>query len=185
MRLKNYDYAQTGAYFVTICSQNRECLFGNIIDGEMKLNECGEIAESCLKEIPEHFNCVGMDYMIVMPNHVHFILNINDDGDGKERRGIRRGVACYAPTNNTQNNNYYSKIAPKHNTLSTIIRSFKSAVTKQINQKRNVSGMPVWQRNYFERVIRDEKELFKIRYYIQNNPMEWDIDNENPKNIKT
>jgi REP element-mobilizing transposase RayT len=88
VRLKHYDYAQAGAYFVTMCSQNRECLFGNIINGEIKLNECGEIAETCLTGIPDHFNNVTLDEYIVMPNHIHVIFVMDDTNDSRHRRGL-------------------------------------------------------------------------------------------------
>ena len=184
IRLKGYDYADQGAYFVTICTWNRECLLGDIINGAMQLNEYGEIADVCLKGIPKHFACVNMDSMIVMPNHVHLILIINDDGNGKERNSVRRGVfcrgvACYAPTDDI---NYYSEISPKRKSLPTIIRSYKSAVTKQINILRNHPRMPVWQRNYYEHVIRHEKDLNWIRQYIINNPFHWGDDENNPIN---
>ena len=143
-------------------------MFGEITDKGMVLNEYGGIVESCLNAIPVHFKYVDIDETIIMPNHVHMILTIN-----------RTGVACNAPT---QNGNYYSRIAPKHNTLAVIIRSFKSAVTKQINIIRNNPGMPVWHRNYYEHVIRNEKELYVVRKYIQDNPVNWDKDDDNPKN---
>lgn len=172
VRLPGYDYSNPGAYFVTICSWQKECLFGDIVDGEMRLNEYGMVAAACLTSLSEHFIFVTVDYYVVMPNHVHLILCIN--------RMHCRGVACNAPTGN---DNYYSRISPKRNTLSTIIRSYKSAVTKQINQIRHTPGRPVWQRNYYERVIRNEIELNKIREYIRNNPTQWDIDKENAVNM--
>jgi len=141
-------------------------MFGKINDRTMKLNEYGEIAETCLKKIPDHFACVYMDYMIVMPNHVHLILIINHPG---------RGTACRAPT--VEQFGF-----PVHGSVPTIIRSYKSAVTKQINQIRNTPGMPVWQRNYYEHIIRNERELHEIRQYIRFNPLQWDRDDENPVN---
>jgi REP element-mobilizing transposase RayT len=167
VRLKGYDYSGAGAYFVTICAWHRECLFGDIVDGVMGLNEYGGIAAACLKKIPDHFAHVDMDYMIVMPNHIHFILIINHPG---------RGTACRAPTVERFG-------SPVHGSVPTIIRSYKSVVTKQINRTRNTPGFPVWQRNYHDRIIRNEKELYETRKYIQNNPFQWDRDDNNPMNV--
>jgi putative transposase len=111
-----------------------------------------------------------MDEYVVMPNHFHGIVILNAGN-------ICRGMARHAPTRRQ-----FAK--PIANSLSTIVGAFKSAATKSINMSRNTPGMPVWQKNYFERVIRNEKELFRIREYIRLNPVQWDIDEENPANIK-
>jgi REP element-mobilizing transposase RayT len=166
IRLKHYDYSQDGAYFVTICRQGRKCLFGEIENGHMQLNECGRIVESEWLKTPALRFSVKLDEYIVMPNHFHAILNIVNGG---------RGVLQYAPTSQ-----------PFHSpsqTIGAIVRGFKSAVTKQINVLRNTPGIAVWQRNYYERVIRNENELFETRKYIQENPLKWDSDPENP-NLK-
>jgi len=172
IRLKNYDYSQTGAYFVTICTKEKECSFGEINKEQMKLSPTGRIANDCLIAIPKHFENAKVDTFVVMPNHVHFIIIMNHD-----RRGVacnarnvfasseEQGVACNAPTNNV-----YSNIAPKQNTFSVIIRSYKSAVTRMCNQNGNLF---FWQRNYYEHIIRNEIELEKIREYIVNNPLNW------------
>ena len=118
IRLKEYDYSAAGAYFITISAYNREPIFGEIVNGEMRLNECGRIAASCWDEIAVHFPNVELDAFIVMPNHVHGIIVIVVDG---------RGTACRAPTTEQ-----FGK--PVANSLPTIIRSFKSAATKRINK---------------------------------------------------
>ncbi|MFH1395175.1 MAG: transposase [Candidatus Omnitrophota bacterium] len=123
----------------------------------MVLNEYGEIACKCWGEIPEHFSHVALYEYSVMPNHVHGIIN------------IRRGTACRAPTMEC-----FGK--PVIGSLSTIIRSFKSAVTKQINAIYNTSGTRLWQRNFYEHVIRDENDLTRVREYIINNPINWELD---------
>ncbi len=151
IRLAEYDYSRAGAYFVTICTHERKCLFGEIADEKMILSWIGRIAESCWQEIPRHFEHVDLDYYIIMPNHLHGILIIEDD---------RRGTACRAPTDDQTTYERFGK--PQKGSIPTVIRSFKSAVTKQINQLRNTPGLPVWQRNYFERVIRDDDELNRI-----------------------
>jgi REP element-mobilizing transposase RayT len=157
-RLHDYDYSQEGMYFVTICAQDRACLFGDIRDGEMVLNEYGQCALRCWQAIPDHFNDTDVDEIMIMPNHVHGIVVIGC-----------RGTACRAPTKER-----FGK--PVAGSLPTIIRSFKSAVTKQINAIRGTSGQPIWQRNYYEHVIRDERDLYRIRQYIITNPADWKND---------
>ena len=168
IRLKDYDYSRAGAYFVTICTKDRECLFGDICDNNLHYNDHGQIAYEFWSKIPEHFSNAELDGFIVMPNHIHGIVVIGDDG---------RGLACHAPTNRK-----FAK--PISNSLSTIIGSFKSAVTKQINQIRGTPGISVWQRNYYEHIIRNEDDLNKIRQYIADNPLEWDTDENNLVNLK-
>ena len=163
IRLQGYDYSQAGAYFVTICTQNRQCLFGNIVDGEMVLNEYGSVIRTCWVEIPVHFSETKLDLFVVMPNHVHGIVWLNG-----------RGTACRAPTTGEQ----FGK--PVSGSLPAMIRSFKSAVTKQINEMCNTPGAKLWQRNYYEHIIRNNNELNRIREYITHNPARWDMDRENP-----
>ncbi len=167
IRLKDYDYSQPGVYFVTICSWNRECLFGEIVDGEMRLNEYGMILQKEWLKSSEIRKEIELDEFVIMPNHFHGIVCINVTGNIKFPVGA----------------NGRSPLRMKPKSLSSFMAGFKSSVTKQINQIRNHPGLPVWQRNYYERVVRNEMELFKIREYIQNNPMQWDIDGDNPKNL--
>jgi putative transposase len=139
LRLKGYNYKQAGAYFVSICTLNRACLFGNIISEEMVLNDAGRIvADEWIKTV-EIRNNIELDEWVVMPNHFHGILVINEC----------RGTARRAPTVEE-----FGKPVP--GSIPTIIRSFKSAVTKRINELRNSPGEKVWQRNYYEHIIRNE-----------------------------
>ena len=163
IRLKGYDYSQAGAYFVTVCTQNRECLFGEVIDGEMVLNDIGKIVAGEWMKTGAIRNNVALDKWVVMPNHFHGILVV-DDG---------RGTAHRAPTVEQFGQ-------PVSGSIPTIIRSFKSAVTKRINEIRKTPGEKLWQRNYYERIIRNENELNHIREYIANNPMKWKLDRGNP-----
>ena len=165
IRLKEYDYSQAGGYFVTICTQDRKCIFGEIVNGEMKLNTFGKIVSSeWLKTRFYRLNVV-LDEYVVMPNHAHGIIMIVETGDVGATRRV-------APTKITT-------IRP--NTIGSIIGQIKSITTKKI---RN-GGMKsfLWQRNYWEHVIRDEDKLFKIRQYIQNNPIKWHLDRENPEKV--
>jgi len=161
IRLKGYDYSQPGLYFVTICTQNREHLFGEIADGEMVLNEFGKIARNEWMKTAEIRDNVELLEYVIMPNHIHGIILLNDMDD-------RRGTARRAPTMQ------FGKPIPR--SLPTIIRSFKSAVTKKINILRNMPGVPVWQRNYYEHIIRNEKSYYQIAEYIRNNPLKWQDD---------
>jgi REP element-mobilizing transposase RayT len=167
IRLKGCDYSQAGAYFVTICTQDRECLFVDIGGGEMRLNDAGTTVRNIWHKIPEHFPHTDIDAFVAMPNHIHGIIVINSDG---------RGMACHAPTHRQ-----FAK--PIAGSLSTVIGSFKSVVTRQINLIRHTPGYPVWQRNYYEHIIRDEQSLQKIREYINDNPAKWADDENNPANI--
>ncbi|MEB3359488.1 MAG: transposase [Synechococcales bacterium] len=167
IRLKHHDYTAPGAYFITICTHQRQCLFGDIINGEMRLNEFGQIAADCWQEIPHHFHPVRLDNFVIMPNHVHGILVITDTP--------RRGMALPCP--------YPRQFGkPIAQSISTIVGSFKSAVTKRINMLRDTPGTPVWQRNYYDRIIRDDLSMQHIRRYIQNNPHAWRIDQLHPAN---
>lgn len=183
IRLKDYDYSQEGAYFVTMCTWNRECIFGEIRDGEIILNEYGRIVQNEWVKTADIRPNAELDYHVIMPNHFHGILMMDKSG---------RGTACRARNEYDDNMGYKGTARraptveqfakPVAGSLPTIIRSFKSAVTKAINTIRNTHGQPIWQRNYYEHIIRDENELHAIRQYISENPLKWDMDNENPTN---
>jgi len=160
IRMKDYDYSQAGAYFVTICTWNKKCIFGEVENAEIRMNECGQVVRNEWLHTENIRSNVELDAFIVMPNHVHGILIIVDDG---------RGVLQYASTKK------HGFSSPSQ-TLGSIIRGLKSSVTKIINQIRNSHGVPVWQRNYYEHVVRNEPELNKIREYIINNPLNWKTD---------
>ncbi len=167
IRLKGYDYTHVGAYFVTLCTQNHECLFGEVVDGEMQLNAYGRIVQACWDEIPIHFPNVELDAFVIMPNHIHGIIVL------AERPNIV-GARHAVPLRNVERFG-----DPIQGSMPTIIRSFKSAATKRINEMRSAPGTPVWQRNYYEHIIRDEETLNLIRQYIVDNPLNWALDREN------
>ncbi len=155
IRLNGYDYAQNGAYFVTICTWQREYLFGNIVDGGMRLSDIGLLVEQCWRTIAAAQ--VQLDEFVVMPNHLHGILLLT--GNNRQAR-VSDGTAP--------------------GSLGAIIQNFKSVSTRRVNNQRDNRGCPLWQRNYYERVIRNDAELGRAREYIVNNPMKWDLDRENP-----
>jgi putative transposase len=195
IRLKEYDYTSPGWYYVTICTHQQACLFGDIKNGRMVLSPIGKIARKYWLEIPDHFKYVELDEFVIMPNHVHGIIIINNHA-GNDGRGAndnhsdhdicigddhRRGVRSNAPTNNNKNPyNYFAQISPQSGTLGVIIRSYKTSVTRWC--RKNVNDPFKWQRNFYEHIIRNERELYEIRKYIRNNPAKWELDNEHPDN---
>lgn len=175
IRLQGFDYAQSGAYFITVCAFDRAHIFGTIREEEMILKPVGRAVLECWQNIPSHFSFVRLDEFVVMPNHVHGIVWI-DDGNVPSGRGNAsgRGKACLAPTSN-RNPNIMQFGQPPPRSIPSIIGSFKSAVTKSVHSGKLLFGS-VWQRNYFERVIRSESELHAVRKYIRDNPINWNMD---------
>ncbi|KAE9533394.1 hypothetical protein A1D25_08140 [Ursidibacter arcticus] len=153
IRLKHYDYRAEGFYFITICCKNKECLFGQIVDQQILLNDLGNYAKKCWEQIPEFFPQVRMDAFVIMPNHLHGIIEIIKYD--KEQ--------CDVPTSKGTSQ-----------TVGSIVRGFKSGVTSWA--RKNTDVFDVWQRNYYEHIIRDEKSYLRIYEYIQNNPILWELD---------
>ena len=178
LRLKEHDYSQEGAYFVTICTQNKVAVLGEIVDGAMRLNRFGNVVNKCWREIPHHFPDVEIDTFVIMPNHFHGILVIHNC----------RGTACRTTSINNMRRGEVTSPTPRDaetaplrkHTLGQIIAYFKYQTTKSINKIRLTPGNRVWQRNYYEHVIRNEDDLNEIRQYILDNPVKWDIDENNP-----
>lgn len=164
IRLRGYDYTWPGAYFVTICTHRRECLFGEVMDGEMVLSEYGAIVEQVWQDLPHHYTHVRLDAWVIMPNHVHGIIILTGEPVGA---GLRPSPTT-APT------------ATKRHGLPEIVRALKSFSSRRINDLRSISGVPVWQRNHWEHVIRSEQTLRLIRQYILDNPARWHLDRYHP-----
>jgi len=165
IRLKEYDYSQAEGYYVTIVTQNRVCLFGDVVDGKMVLNDWGRIVQRCWLEIPQHYPSVSLDEFIIMPNHTHGIIMINDQ---IQNCGVK---------NFESQRNRYQHIIPR--SLGSMVRGFKIGVTKWF--RKNTDVYNVWQRNYWEHVIRNDYDLNQIREYIITNPLKWELDDENPQ----
>jgi REP element-mobilizing transposase RayT len=165
IRLQGFDYSQAGAYFVSICTQNRECLFGEIVDGKMVLNDAGRIVQAVWDDLPNHYLDVELDECVVMPNHVHGIVVIV--GAGLKPAPTTRPASTTTGT-------------IKRYGLPEIVRAWKTFSARRINETRKTPGIKIWQRNYYEHIIRNENKLNRIREYIQNNPMKWEFDRENP-----
>jgi putative transposase len=166
MRLKEYDYGQPGAYFITICTHKRACLFGSIVNAEMQLNETGRIVQAVWSELPVRFPEIRVDSFITMPNHIHGIILV--------------GAQFIAPSDSPPDiiENPARPVKNHAPTLGVIIRAYKAISTREI--RRTVKVDFRWQRNYYEHIVRNEESLNRIREYIVNNPLQWEVDRENP-----
>lgn len=217
-RMQGYDYGQNGAYFITICTHNREHYFGSIVNRQMVLNELGLLAEKYWHEIPQHFPFVHLGNFVVMPNHVHGVLVIDKINNGDvgvpDNDTTRRDVACNVSNENddhnddavetlhcnvstTENdddneietlrcnvstgendtemgkNEHMAKISPQAGSVSTIIRSYKSVVSKNA---RFIHATFAWQARFHDHIIRTDVSFNQIQQYILTNPQHWDSD---------
>jgi len=157
IRYPKYDYARDGAYFMTVCARDMKCLFGDIKNGKMEPNEAGEVARLCWREIPKHYPFVVLDEFVVMPNHVHGII------------GIQKKMRANNHSPLQMQNQIQKQKAGTSKTVGAIVRGYKIGVTKLL-------GKSIWQRNYWEHIIRDDEDLNRIREYIINNPLNWELD---------
>lgn len=174
IRLKGYDYSRVGAYFITICTQDRACLFGDVADGEMQLNDAGRMIQSVWNEMPAFYPGVDTDEFVVMPNHVHGIVALV----GAAPRG--RPVSIH--TRDGQDGQAQGP-APTM-ALADVVHRFKTMTTKRYADGVKTDGWSVfrgrlWQRNYYEHIIRNDESMNRIREYIANNPLQWALDREN------
>ena len=232
IRLKGYDYTSLGAYFITICTHQRHYLFGEIIDGEMRLNQMGQSVQAHWNRLPTHFPHLKIDAFVIMPNHIHGILTLTPTETPTPRRGAALGnhrshstdTVCPNATPGSDSIkpqpetaslgleqpwiithgsdqgaialplesepgvtfgrgmdldgvNGLPNVAPlRAGSVGAIVLNFKSVTTRRINQMRKIKSVPVWQRNYYERIIRDDLALERIRAYIHNNPRSWQED---------
>jgi putative transposase len=148
VRLPGFDYSQGGAYFVTICSQNRRCMFGEIADFCMEANAIGMLVTACWNSLSDDYPFVSLDTWVLMPNHLHGIIWLSNDN-------------------------------PSGKTLARIVAAFKAMSTSRVRQALH-TNLKLWQRGFFEHIIRDDNDLFRIREYIAVNPIQWALDPENP-----
>ena len=169
IRLPGFDYATPGAYFVTIVTQNRECLFGDVVDGVMCLNELGRTIDDTWNAVPTRFPNVTTDAWVIMPNHVHGVVVVTERLHGPSGVGVIHELPL--------------PVTPpvrRRMAIPLVVGYLKMNASKQINIIRNNPGTPVWQRNYYEHVIRTDDELNRIRQYIVDNPKNWETDPERP-----
>jgi REP element-mobilizing transposase RayT len=169
IRLPAYDYTRAGTYFVTIVTFRRILMFGRVAGARVEHTGVGQMVVQRWQEIPLHFPEAELGAFVVMPNHLHGIVAIND---------CWRGTACCAPTSTLER-----FAAPVAGSFPTIIRSFKAAAARDAARRHRLAH-PLWQRGYYERIVRDDEELNRIREYIEINPMQWELDRENPDALK-
>ena len=175
IRLPGYDYAQASAYFVTICAHQRADLFGEVVRGEMHLNDMGAlVAEEWIKTESIRSEIL-LDEWVIMPNHFHAIIMITD-GAAKPHIDFSGYDNCHTRAYCDSRAYCHTPLRSPSKNLGAVVRGFKSAATRLINQWRKSPSTPVWQRNYYEHIIRNEDELQDIRKYIQNNPLRWEAD---------
>jgi REP element-mobilizing transposase RayT len=175
IRLRNYDYSQEGFYYITICVDNRESLFGNIFSKEMILNKFGEIVYNEWLKTAELRKNIQLHEFVVMPNHFHAILEIMY----KIESSHNVGAYCNTPLQQHDNTPLQQTGTPFRSpsqTIGAIVRGFKTTTTIQINKIRNMPHEKFWQRNYYETIIRKQEDYAKISKYIANNPLNWGND---------
>jgi len=160
-RLAGFDYSSAGMYFITLVTHERRHLFGEIITGEMILNDFGKLAASEWLLSGQIRQEIELDEWCIMPNHFHGIILLKEN----KQRGLLSGTCV-------------NGIDRKPKSLGSLVAGFKSSVTHKINERRGTPGIPVWQRNYYDHIIRDEEDLNRIQEYIINNPLKWEIDRE-------
>ena len=188
VRLKGYDYGQAGAYFVTVCTHQRNCTLGRIVGSEVLLSKAGDIVNQVWLNLATQNNKLRLDAFVVMPNHVHGVVFIKDGpwlppkrrGEAFGNRadllsGARRPNASplHQPTPS-------HPIGTKQGSLGAIIQNFKSVSARKVNQATGMSAGPLWQRNYYEHIVRNDEDLYNIRQYIADNPAKWQEDTLNP-----
>ena len=174
IRLPGYDYSKPGAYFITLVTQGRECLFGQVVAGEMQLSDMGRIADDHWRAIPDHFPNVELGTFAIMPNHIHGIIVIHPVGASQ----------WDAPTgprdqwDGASQRDGASANGPKRGSIGAIIGAYKMSVTRRV--QRELNRTTLWQRNYYEHIIRDEQEHRRIHLYIEANPANWIRDDHHP-----
>jgi REP element-mobilizing transposase RayT len=187
IRLKGYDYTQAGAYFITTVTQDRVRLFGEVVAGEMQLNDAGKMIWAEWEALPQRFPAMKLDAIVVMPNHVHGIIvivgpeHVAADNVGA---GLVPARVPRVPRATTQGAT--TRVAP---TVGDVVGAFKSATTVSYTRGVKQSGWPsfrgrLWQRNYYEHIIRNDESLDRIREYVANNPLQWELDQENPNFVR-
>ena len=165
--MRGADYSEPGAYFITVCAAGRRCIFGKIEDGRIVLSPLGEIVRACWVGIPEHFANASVQEFVVMPNHMHGII------------GLAVGARYIVPPDQrARTPEQFQK--PVKGSIPTIVRTVKAAVARRARKELATSSKDIWQRNYFERVLRDGKEVADASRYIHENPGRWEWDKENP-----
>ncbi len=163
-RLPGWDYSKDGKYYITICVKNMEQIFGEIIDGQMVLNELGKILEVCWFDLPNHYENLILDEFIIMPNHMHMIMVI-------------RNPVCFVDCRDGFQTHLYNndnKPVLKHG-ISEFVRALKTFASRRINEIRNTLGKTNWQFDFWDEIIRTDERYYEIKEYIRNNPKNWRV----------
>lgn len=168
VRLKGYDYSEEGAYFVTVVTHNREMLFGSVVDGVMVLNESGAIVQFTWNDLINHFENIELDEYVIMPNHFHGIIKIEP----------LVGVGLEPTPEKSKKISSRAGHGPAPTSLPEIVRQFKTFSSKRINQLRGTTGVAIWQRGYYDHIIRDGKDYYNISNYISMNPSNRETDDD-------
>lgn len=168
-RIRGFDYRENHAYFVTICTFKRQCVFGSVTDGTVSLSQRGQVVQRCWKDLPTHHPFIELDAFVIMPNHVHAVICIvgNDVEATPASRSPRSGESTLAH-------------GPRARSLSAVIGSFKSAISRNLNRLRAGAATNLWQPNFYEHVVRSDRAMDTIRDYVVTNPLRWTRDIENP-----
>ena len=163
LRLPAYDYSQPGAYFITICTHQRHCLLGEVVDDRMHLSEAGQVTAQTWQWLSTRHPHVELDLYVIMPNHLHGVVLLHHN------------AGCTVPRTPD-----VTRGSGRQKSLGRLIAAFKTVSTQRINALQGTPHAPVWQRDYYEHVIRNDDSLCRIRDYIANNPTSWALDRENP-----
>jgi putative transposase len=181
IRLLGYDYRSTGMYFITICTEGRATVFGEVVNGEMVLSDLGKVAWEEWQRSADVRREITLDAFVVMPNHIHGIVAINREDttvSPVSRHGVRPTPLVIRAVSDSN-----ARPVPRSRaggSLGSLVAGFKATVTRRINELRDTPGERVWQRNYYEHIVRNNTDLARIREYIVTNPLHWHLDRENP-----
>ena len=178
-RLHNWNYASDGWYFITICTKGRDNIFGIIEQGIMQLNEYGRIVEQCWFELPDHYYNLILDAFVVMPNHLHAIMIIDNTRETvmpSNDISVETGLKPVSTDTDTMDIHQQPQPSTKNHGISEFVRALKTFSSRRMNEFDNTFGKSRWQQRFHDRIIRDEQELHRIQQYIINNPSTWEKD---------
>ncbi len=162
IRHRAYDYTEPGAYFVTICTHRRDPLLATVVGNDVTLSAHGETVATCWEDLLDHFSYLELDAFVVMPNHIHAVIVLHDEPPC-DQAAVVPGAG-------------FKPALPTRHALTEIVRALKTFSARRINAARGTPGARVWQRGYYEHIVRDDAELARIREYIVNNPANWASD---------
>jgi REP element-mobilizing transposase RayT len=180
-RLRGFDYSQPGAYFVTVCVKGKRCVLGDVEGERICLTGIGSEIKECWLSLEKLYKYIELDEWKIMPNHIHGILIIHDPSRGEAFEGKRLRIDPYLPSNASP---VRVPRGTKPGSLGAVVQNFKSISTRKINQLTDTPGKSFWQRGYYDRIIRNREELNRIRKYISENLLKWELDEYHPSSTK-